>query len=512
MIIKLSLSQIYHYSSVSYHKEKSSFYQEKSHMSFITQHRRLTRTSLIFTPSLLLILLVTTHVIPLYSRGNLVVFTTPTIFNIDRLPLQLSSDPYYNSSSQHKTELEPDTYAFGSTIVAVFQAGRFIDGGSSDIGWVTSTDNGATWRSGFLQDTTQFAGGQYTRVSDPSIAYDAAHQTWIISSLGVTGSGSILASSAIIVNISTDGGLTWGKPLHVINGGSTYYDKGWIVCDDTSTSIFYGHCYIEWDNNDKGGLILMSTSTDGGNTWGVAQRTLDNAHGIGGQPLVQPNGTVIVPISGYETSRMLAFTSTNGGSSWNSTITVAKITGSVLPSAEIDAACKVYLVWVDCQLEPGCSAKGGGADAESPSGSQSQDDLVMSTSADGVHWSPVQLIPIDPLGSGIDHLLPGLGVDKKTSGNTAHLALTFYYHVTNCDGNCQYDVGFVSSTDGGAHRTEKIQQAGPMSLYWLPQGRNKVGDYISASFCNGLAFPVFSIAAAPGGGHLNEAIYTVRGA
>lgn len=480
-------------------------------MSRFTQHRRLTITGIIVTPSLILLLLISTHIIPLYSRGNPVILTTPAIPNADRPPLQLSSDPYTNTTSQHRTELEPDTYAFGSTIVAAFQAGRFIDGGSSNIGWATSPDNGATWKSGFLPGITLFAGGQYNRVSDPSVAYDAAHQTWIISSLVVTGSGSKLASPAIIVNISTDGGFTWSRPLQVVNGGSIYYDKEWIVCDDTSTSMFYGHCYIEWDNDDKGGLILMSTSTDGGFIWGVAQTTLDKAHGLGGQPLVQPDGTVIVPISGYATSRMLAFTSTDGGINWNSTITVAKITGSVLPTAEIDATGKVYLVWVDCQFEQNCNAKGGGADAVIRSGSGSQDDLVMSTSVDGIHWSPVQLIPIDPPGSGIDHLVPGLGVDKNTSGNTAHLALTFYYHSTTCDSNCQYAVGFVSSTDGGAHWTKKIQLAGPMSLSWLPQGRNKVGDYISTSFCNGRAFPVFSIASAPDGGHLNEAVYTIMG-
>ncbi|HEX9134380.1 MAG TPA: sialidase family protein [Ktedonobacteraceae bacterium] len=474
-----------------------------------TQHRRLTITGIIVTPSLLLLLLITTHIVPLYSRASPVILATRTIPNADRPPLQISSDPYTNSNSQHQTELEPDTYAFGSTMVAAFQAGRFMDGGSSNIGWATSRDNGVTWKSGFLPGITQFTGGQFARASDPSVAFDAAHQTWIISSLAVVGSGSKLASPAIVVNLSTDGGLTWSKPLQVVNGGSTYYDKDWIVCDDSSASISYGHCYIEWDNDDKGGLILMSTSTDGGYTWGVAQTTLDKAHGLGGQPLVQPNGTVIVPISGYATSRMLAFTSTNGGISWNSTVTVAKITGSVLPTAEIDATGKVYLVWVDCQFEQSCSAKGGGADADVRSGSGREDDLVMSTSTDGINWSPVQVIPIDPLGSGIDHLVPGLGVDKKTSGSTAHLALAFYYHTTTCDSHCQYYVGFVSSTDGGTHWTKKIHLADPMSLSWLPQGRNKVGDYISTSFCNGLAFPVFSIATAPSSGRFNEAIYTI---
>jgi hypothetical protein len=460
--------------------------------------RQLTVTGLIVTPSLLLLLLVTAHVIPLYSRGKPIILATPTIPNADRPALQLSGDPYNNSSSQHQTELEPDTYAYGSTIVVAFQAGRFIDGGSSNIGWATSTNGGTTWKSGFLPGITQFAGGPYTRVSHPAVAYDAAHRTWIISSIAIAGSGKTLTSPAVIVNLSTDGGLTWSKPVKVMNGGSTFYDKDWIVCDDTATSNFFGYCYIEFDNDDKGGLILMSTSTDGGYTWQGPEMTLDQAHGLGGQPLVQPNGTVIVPISGYGDSRLYAFTSTNGGFSWNTTVTVAKITGGVLPTAEIDASGKIYLVWVDCQFEKHCSAKNGG-----------EEDLVMSTSMDGINWSPVQLIPIDPLGSGVDHLVPGLGVDRNTSGKNAHLALTFYYHATNCDSNCQFYVGFVASTDGGAHWTTKIQLAGPMPLSWLPAGRNKVGDYISTSFCNGLAFPVFSIARAPGGGHFNEAIYTI---
>src|SRR5438270_5078282 len=59
--------------------------------------------------------------------------------------VQLSSDPYTNTSSQHKTEVEPDNYSFGSTIVAVTQAGRFFSGGSSNIGWATSTNGGSTW-------------------------------------------------------------------------------------------------------------------------------------------------------------------------------------------------------------------------------------------------------------------------------------------------------------------------------------------------------------------------------
>src|SRR6266550_5490435 len=63
--------------------------------------------------------------------------------------VKVSKDPYTNTSSYHKTQVEPDTFSFGSTIVGTFQTGRFYDGGSSNIGWATSTDNGATWTHGF---------------------------------------------------------------------------------------------------------------------------------------------------------------------------------------------------------------------------------------------------------------------------------------------------------------------------------------------------------------------------
>ena len=38
--------------------------------------------------------------------------------------IQISSDPFHNKISQHKTEVEPDTFAFGNTIVSAFQVGR----------------------------------------------------------------------------------------------------------------------------------------------------------------------------------------------------------------------------------------------------------------------------------------------------------------------------------------------------------------------------------------------------
>jgi hypothetical protein len=52
-----------------------------------------------------------------------------------------------------------------------------------------------------------------------------------------------------------------------------------------------------------------------------------------------------------------------------------------------------------------------------------------------------------------------------------------------------------------------------MPLTWIAnttQGR-MVGDYISTSISNGLAFPVVAVASAPTGSTFHEAMFTVSG-
>src|SRR5262249_42635221 len=64
---------------------------------------------------------------------------------------QISSDTFVqgtcaaNATTNHHTEVEPDTFSNGSTIVATFQVGRVFDGGACDIGFATTTNNGSTW-------------------------------------------------------------------------------------------------------------------------------------------------------------------------------------------------------------------------------------------------------------------------------------------------------------------------------------------------------------------------------
>ena len=409
---------------------------------------------------------------------------------------QISSDPYTNTTSYHATEVEPDTFSSGSTIVSTFQEGRFQDGGASNVGWATSSDGGTSWTHGNLPGITKIdnPANPYDRDTDPSVAFDAKHGVWMISSLPLLQvSGGVVGAAVVVSRSTSTSGTSWNNPVTVAAAfGTQDFDKNWTVCDDTSTSPFYGNCYTEWDDHGHNNQLHMATSSDGGLTW-TAGKVPGHSVVIGGQPLVQPNGTVIMPIdNGFETA-IESFVSTNGGATYSGPFSISSISSHTeagnlrsgpLPTAEIDGAGKVYVVWSDCRFESGCPAN----------------DLVMSTSTNGTSWTAVARVPIDAVGSGVDHFIPGLAVDKSTSGGSAHLGLTYYFYPnTNCStSTCQLDVGFISSTTGGSSWGTPTMITGPMTLTSLPltTGGYMVGDYISTSFNNsGTAHGVFAVAA-----------------
>ncbi len=421
---------------------------------------------------------------------------------------QLSYDPFTNPTSQHRTQVEPDSYSNGRQTVAVFQSGRFFSGGASDIGWATSAaSDGTGWSHGFLPGTTTFAGGPYAAISDPGVTYDVAHHEWLITSLALDAQ---THGAAILVSRSRNG-LDWSQPVSVSTADATKgqdFDKPWIVCDNTPSSPFFGHCYVEYDDFGHADMVKMSTSTDGGETWGASLDAAAGSLGFGGQPVVQPNGTVNVPTLDLAFRSIFSFRSTDGGASWGPGVTVSPVSyhpaaGSLrnapLPSATVDATGNVYVVWQDCSFRPACASN----------------DIVLSTSGDGVNWSPVSRVPIDAADSGADHFIPGLAVAPHTSGAPARLALAYYYYPSaDCTAaTCQLYVGFIHSPDGGEHWGEPAQLAGPMSLGWLPNTSQglMVGDYISTSFLAGVPKPFFALAKPPSNSRFHEAIYTTAG-
>ena len=122
-----------------------------------------------------------------------------------------------------------------------------------------------------------------------------------------------------------------------------------------------------------------------------------------------------------------------------------------LPSAEIDGAGTVYVAWTDCRFRQACKAN----------------DIVLSHSlnATGTSWSTITRVPIDATSSGIDHFIPGLAVNKATTGAAARLGLTYYFYPS---GSTQLSVGFISSANAGGSWSAPQTLASGLPSSWVP--------------------------------------------
>jgi hypothetical protein len=417
----------------------------------------------------------------------------------------VSEDPYTNRNTYHQTEAEPDTASDGSTVVATFQVGRAHSCGSSNLGWSVTHNAGTTWTDAMLPGTTVRAvpPGPWIRTTDPVVAYDAKHDTWLVEGIGFPKCGE---HSKIFITRSTDGARSFEEPL-VIGPPepSQQVDKEWIACDNTPSSPHFGKCYTAWI--DFGYLAKRYgwhprahalVSSDGGLTWSKSAVPKGPCvHGI--QLVVQPNGNVVMPFLEDCRAEHQTFISTDGGGSYSGPYEMPfghthgwGIRGDLVAppflSVDVDSGGTVYAAWRDCIFRsfgnPPC-----------------WQDIVFSTSDDGRHWTDITRIPIDPRTSNVDHFLATLAVDPTTSGSSAHLGVLYYFYPDHdCDPRtCQLSVGFISSTDSGTSWTAPVQLAGPFKNTWLPYKDGGtpgyfVGDYFGVSFVDEKAISVFTVA------------------
>jgi hypothetical protein len=304
--------------------------------------------------------------------------------------------------------------------------------------------------------------------------------------------GSKYVEKEMVVHGSADG-ITWSAPRSII---STYApNKPWIVCDNGASSPFFGRCYIAYTRTNASGVMAVVHSDDGGVTWSPFVKTPKSARGDNVQPIVQPDGTLVIVATLSNEAEVLAFRSTNGGATISEPVNVTPITshhvaGSLRvrdkPSVDVDASGRVYAAWHDCSARPGCAAN----------------DLVWTASDDGITWTTPVRVPLDLTTSAVDRFMAGLAVEPGTSGATAHLALVHYYlaNATCTATSCKLFAGFTESLDGGATWSASVAvNSTAMKPLWLPKtnlGR-MFTDYNSVSFSNGHAVAVLSMATAP---------------
>jgi RTX calcium-binding nonapeptide repeat (4 copies) len=406
----------------------------------------------------------------------------------------LSRDPYATADAQHETEVEPGSFTVGRTTVAVFQVGRIEDGAASNIGYAVTRNDGASWRSGFMPGLTTASrpAGTNVRASDPAVAYDAAHRTWLASSLAL-GDG----VTRLTINRSANGSTWSGAILAAEETGAggdegIAFDKEWIGCDNTPTSAFYGRCYLVYTHSADEDMLQVRTSVDGGLTWSPGV-DVGAQPAVGAFPAIGPSGKLVL-VYLWETNGSPAIASslsTDGGAAWAAPVRIADVDGRcavrgfrafALPSADVDSSGRIWAAWHDC------AAAGTTTNA-----------AFVASSADGAAWS-------SPFAAtrGRNALLPAIGIDRATG----RIALA-YMRATAAG----IDMELVESSGGTRWGTPRRLSPETMQFTWMPRtssGR-MLGDYVSVHYAGGRPLVVWVLASPPVGSRFRQAVYATRG-
>jgi hypothetical protein len=400
---------------------------------------------------------------------------------------RIHRDRHENAESQHESEVEPDSQTVGSTTVAVFQVGRNRTGGAASIGYSTSRDGGRTWREGLLPGLTPNTTprGPSGRVSDPVVAYDAAHDVWLANTLAIAAD-----ATRLTIHRSTDG-VSWTGPVEaaISRVPRLAYDKNWLTCDNGATSPFRGRCYLAYTLiGEREDDLAVQRSDDGGRTWSQPVTTHLPVTGV--IPVVRPDGMLVLVFWSGRTG-MVAVPSTDGGVTLGQAVVISDLQthdpkpfrAPPLVAADVDTSGRVVAVWQDCRFRETCSAN----------------DVVISRSTDGTTWSPPARVT-----SGRDVVVPTLGVEP----GTGRLAIAYYAIQPN-----GIDAELVTSTDGVRWSAPQRLNPRRMPLAWLPEttlGR-MLADYIGVSWTRGRPLVVYALASPPKQDELRQAIYAARG-
>jgi hypothetical protein len=230
----------------------------------------------------------------------------------------------------------------------------------------TSLDGGMSWTNGDVSlPGPQFGG------FDPTITFDSRHGTAVAGYVEFyVGPNGEECDADQMVAVSSDGGLTWGAPVHVgassgcsgSDGAYATYDKDWVLTDNHPGSPHYGRTYLVTSRvdctmtgctTDDGTLtfnIVEAHSDDGGYTW-TAPRVISGSDPIdctaqpnppacdndtSAFPAVSPDGSVHVAFEDVQhaaawepgeccENQYLVVNSTNGGATWSNPVPVVDL-------------------------------------------------------------------------------------------------------------------------------------------------------------------------------------------
>lgn len=346
-----------------------------------------------------------------------------------------------------------------------------------------SMDGGLTWTEGNLTSPLGVYG-------DPCVIFDADGNLYY-GHLSNPASGSWL--DRIVVQKSTNGGISWNSGAGIGLNPPKDQDKEWLAADFTN-SPYHNNLYVAWtefdeyaspDPNDST-RILFSRSTDSGNSWSQPVRISDTGGDCidsdntveGAVPAVGPNGEIYISWAGP--LGIMFDKSTDGGVTFGEDIFVTSQPGgwdfnisgiyrcNGLPVTACDISNSayqgnIYVLWSD--------QRNGVNDTEV--------FLIKSTDG-GQTWGNTVRVNNDTTSR--QQFFPWMTIDPITG-----FIYVVFYDRRNTTGEAT-DVYVAKSTDGGDSFVNfEVSQSS-----FTPIPNVFFGDYINIAALNGKIYPIWT--------------------
>jgi hypothetical protein len=389
-------------------------------------------------------------------------------------------------------------------IIAGYQQDRWSNGGAR--GNYSSVWYQGAWRQVAIPGTSVCAGGVDERATDPWVTFSPNGVAYYMT-LG-TDAGN---ESAMLVNRSTDGGLTWSAPVTLIRQNSLFMfnDKNSITADRFDSN----YVYAIWDRSrfpsdrreahslsgfpaSLRGDALFTRTTNGGMSWEAPRaifRPRANQFSIGHQIVVLSDGTLVDSFmlfhgSGrnFKGQEIAVMISRDRGATWTAPIRVAKVipgfvsdpedgtplrTGDIIPDIAEGPNRTVHMVWQDATLAPSGSA------------------IAYSKSVNGgLTWSaPVRINTVPTTQA----FTPSVEVLADGTIGVTHYDLRF--NTPDGGATLPTDYWFLHSHDAGATWAESRVTPSSFDMRKAPFARGLfVGDYEGLDTQGGQFLALFS--------------------